>query len=67
MFPSIDDPHKTTKFIRREDMSKEAEKSISGDGNKKDNMDKLYRKIKVAARIKYPVILPIFICCALIT
>ena len=67
MFPSIDDPHKTTIFIRSEDMSKEAEKSISGDVNRKDNMDKPYRKIKVAARIKYPVILPIFIFSVLIT
>ncbi len=67
MFPNIDDPHKMTVFIRREDMSKEAEKSIVGDANRRDSMDKPYRKIKVAARIRYPVTLPIFICSALIT
>ena len=67
MFPSIDDPHKTIIFIRSEIKSREAEKSISEDGDRKDNMDKPYRKIKVAERIKYPVTLPIFICSALIT
>ena len=67
MFPSIDDPHKTIIFMRSEDKIKEAEKSILEDGNRNDNRDKPYRKIKVAARIIYPVSLPTFIFRFLIT
>jgi hypothetical protein len=52
MFTRIDDPHKTTIFISSENIRIEAEKSSSEDGNRKEKMDKPYRKIMVATRIR---------------